>query len=140
MKILRSVLFVFAVLLLAAAAQAQQTNVKAAIPFNFFAGDHMYPAGEYWLMSLPRNDTIVRIGGVEQAPAQNLMSSACSEAAYAKETKLVFRRVGENYFLYQVWAAGCTEGREFSKGRAETMLTRNHEKQDLVIVAANITK
>jgi hypothetical protein len=140
MKILRSVLFVFAVLLLAAAAQAQQTNVRANIPFNFYAGDHMYAAGEYWLTSSFNNDAIVHIGGIEQAPGENLMSNTCRNTAGANETKLVFRRVGENYFLYQVWLAGNLDGREFFKPRAETLLAKNHEKSEIVIIAANITK
>lgn len=140
MKILRSVLFVFAVLLLATAAKAQQTNVRADIPFNFYAGDHMYSAGEYWLTSPSNNDAIIRIGGIEQAPGQNLMSNTCRNTTGAKETKLVFRRVGENYFLYQVWVAGNLDGREFFKTRAETLMAKNHEQSEIVIVAANITK
>jgi len=140
MKILRSVLFVFAALLLTTAAKAQQTNVKADIPFNFFAGGHQYPAGEYWLKSMPTTDAIIHIGGVDDNGTQILLSNACSDTTYAKESKLVFRHVGDNYFLYQVWTAGYGQGREFSRGRAETMLARNHENTEVVIVAANITK
>lgn len=46
MNNLRSVLFALIVLLMATAAQAQQTNVKAKIPFDFVVGDRAYPAGE----------------------------------------------------------------------------------------------
>ena len=140
MKTLRSVLFTLAVLLLAAAAQAQQTNVRADIPFDFFAGNHMYPAGEYWLTSTPTNDAIIRIGGVEETPARNLPTNACMNPTGSKETKLVFRRVGGDYFLYQVWVAGNTEGREFFRTRAETLLAKNGDKPNYVIVAANLAK
>ena len=140
MKTLRSVLFTLTVLLLATAAQAQQTNVRADIPFDFFAGDRMYPAGEYWLTSMPSNDAIVRIGGIDEITTQNLTSNACRNATGSKETKLVFRRVGENYFLYQVWVAGNLDGREFFKTRAETLLAKNHDKSEYVIVAASIAK
>lgn len=140
MKTLRSTLFTLTVLLLATAAQAQQTNVRADIPFNFYAGDRIYPAGEYSLMSIPSNNAVVRIGGVDETPTQSLLSNTCTNVAGAKQTKLVFRRVGENYFLYQVWVAGNLDGREFFKTRAETLLAQNQEKPELVIVAANITK
>jgi hypothetical protein len=52
MKNLRSVIFVLAVLLMATAANAQQTNVKANVPFDFVVGDRAYPAGEYSLKSM----------------------------------------------------------------------------------------
>ena len=139
MKTLRSILLTLAVLLLTTAAQAQQTNVRADIPFNFFAGERMYPAGEYSLTSMPSNDAVVRIGGIDKT-SRNLLSNTCSNVRGAKETKLVFRRVGENYFLYQVWVAGNLEGREFFKTRAERLLAQNREKSEMVIVAANIAK
>jgi hypothetical protein len=47
--------------------------------------------------------------------------------------------VGDNYFLYEIWTAGNLSGREFSKSRAEVLLAQNHEKPELVIVAANIS-
>jgi len=139
MKTLRSILLTLAVLLLATAAQAQQTNVRADIPFNFFAGERMYPAGEYWLTSMPSNDAVVRIGSVDET-SHNLLSNTCSNVTGAKTTKLVFRRVGQNYFLYQVWVAGNQDGREFFKTRAETLLAQNHDKPEMVIVAANIAQ
>jgi hypothetical protein len=50
----------------------------------------------------------------------------------------VFRRLGDNYFLYQVWTEGNTFGREFPMGKAEMQVAKNYSKPELVIVAANI--
>ena len=61
MKNLRSILFSLTILLLATAAQAQTTNVKANIPFDFVVGDHAYPAGEYTVKSLSQNSSALRI-------------------------------------------------------------------------------
>jgi len=33
--------------------------------------------------------------------------------------KLVFHRYGDQYFLYQVWPAGTSTGRQFLKSRSE---------------------
>ena len=54
MKNLRSILLALTVLLLATAAQAQTTNVKASIPFNFVVGNHAYSAGEYTVKSMSK--------------------------------------------------------------------------------------
>jgi CheY-like chemotaxis protein len=65
---------------------------------------------------------------------------ACLSAEPAKKTVLVFRRVGDEYFLYRIWTAGNTAGRELPAPKRETQLARNGEKSEEIIVAANITK
>lgn len=140
MKNLRYALLTLAVLLAAAGVRAQETRVKADIPFDFIAGDRVYPAGQYLLTSLTSDDAVIRIGGNPEVQTVHLLSNSCQSANPSKETKLVFRRMGENYFLHQVWLAGNTNGREFHKSRAEVLLAKNQVKPELVIVAANITK
>ena len=139
MKNLRSVLSVLAVLLMATAAQAQQAKVSAVVPFNFIAGDTVYPAGEYSISSLS-NSPVVRISNTDRDTSAMMLSHACVNAAPSTESKLVFHRIGENYFLYQVWVAGNQSGREFNRTKAEVQLAQNHEQSEQVIVAANITK
>jgi hypothetical protein len=48
--------------------------------------------------------------------------------------------MGSQYFLYQVWREGSTEGREFPISKTEMRLARNSDKPELVIVAANLTR
>ncbi len=55
MKNLRSALLALTVLLLATAAHAQQTNVKADVPFDFVVGDRAYSAGEYTVKSMSQS-------------------------------------------------------------------------------------
>jgi len=50
---------------------------------------------------------------------------------------LVFHRVGDEYFLYQIWTAGSTQGRELPQPKRETELARNGKTDD-VIIAANL--
>jgi hypothetical protein len=140
MNNLRSVLFALIVLLMATAAQAQQTNVKAKIPFDFVVGDRAYPAGEYVLKSMTINDIVIRIDNTQEAVAGNTLSNTGRSITPSATTELVFHGIGDHFFLYQIWTEGNLTGREFSKSREEVQLARNHEKTELVIVAANITR
>jgi hypothetical protein len=138
MKNLRSILLALTVLLLATAAQAQTTNVKASIPFNFVVGDHAYPAGEYTVKSLSQGSAAIRIDNADESEKRVTLSVSCTKGQAADGTTLVFHRMGDSYFLYQVWTAGNSLGREFPMSKKEVQLAKNYNKPELVIVAANI--
>jgi hypothetical protein len=140
MKNLRSVLFTLTVLLLATAAQAQQTKVQANIPFDFVAGDRLYPAGEYTLKSMNDSGVPIRIEGTPEATSAIVSTNPCAGRGPATSTKVVFHRMGDHYFLYQVWTEGNTLGRQFLKSREEMQLAQNHEKPETVMVAAIIAR
>ena len=139
MKSLKSILVVFAALLMAGVAQGQTTKVRAFIPFDFVVGDRAYSAGEYWLQST-RTQGVIQIGDARDSGSVMVLSNACETLAPAEQTKLVFRRMGDNYFLSQVWVEGRTVGREFPRSQVEIKMAQNHEKADAVIVAANLVK
>jgi hypothetical protein len=139
MKNLRSILLALTVLLLATAAQAQTTNVKASIPFDFVVGDHAYSAGEYTVKSLSQGSAAIRIDNADESEKGITLSNACGKVQPADGTTLVFQRLGDNYFLYQVWTEGSSLGRKFPMSKAEVQLAKNNSKPDLVIVAANIS-
>ena len=139
MKNLRSILLALTVLLLATAAQAQTTNVKANIPFDFVVGDHAYSAGEYTVKSLSQISAAIRIDSADESEKGMTLSNACQKAQPATQTTLVFQRLGDNYFLYQVWTERNSLGREFPMSKAQVQLAKNNSKPELVIVAANIS-
>jgi hypothetical protein len=141
MKNLRSILLALTVLLLATAAQAQTTNVKASIPFNFVVGDHAYPAGEYTVKSLSQGSAAIRIDNADESEKGVTLSLSCTKnkGQRADGTTLVFQRMGDSYFLYQVWTAGNSLGREFPMSKKEVQLAKNYSKPELVIVAANLS-
>lgn len=139
MKNLRSTLLGLTVLLLATAAQAQQTNVSATVPFDFMVGDRAYPAGEYTVNSLSGNGIVLRIENIQASDKVIVLTNSCASVQPAAGTKLVFQRFGDNYFLYQVWTAGNSAGREFAMSKAEVHIAKNYGKPELVLVAANIS-
>jgi len=138
MKNLRSALVAFTVLLMATAAHAQQTRVKATVPFNFVAGDRAYPAGDYLFSN---NGTILQVTNTEDAAStEMLLSRPCEKSSPSEKTVVVFHQMGGNYFLQQIWVAGQAHGRELPTSKSEIRLAQNHEKPESVIVAANIAK
>jgi hypothetical protein len=139
MKNLRSVLLALAVLLLATAAQAQTTNVKAKIPFDFTVGNQTYSAGEYTVRSMSQSSSAIRIDNADESEKGITLANVCRSAGTADATTLVFQRLGDNYFLYQVWTDGSNTGREFPMTKTQTRLAKNDSKPELVIVAANIS-
>jgi hypothetical protein len=137
MKNLRSILFALTVLLMASAAQAQQSKVLAYVPFDFVIGDRAYAAGEYLFSN---NDAVLMIRNAEQAKTEATLSHACESATPPAETKLVFDNMGGYYFLRQIWVAGNSRGRELPRSHTEFRLAQNHEKGQSVIVAANTSR
>jgi len=138
MKNLRSVLLALTVLLLATAAQAQTTNVKASIPFDFVVGDHAYTAGEYTAKSMSESSSAIRIDNGDESEKGITLSNECQKGQPATQTTLVFQRLGNNYFLYQIWTEGNSLGRQLRVSKKEAQLAKNDSKPELVIVAANI--
>ena len=57
------------------------------------------------------------------------------------DTKLVFNRYGDQFFLSQVWMAGRTDGQELIKTRRERLLqreiARGSGKPETISIAAH---
>ena len=124
MKNLRSVLLALTALLLATAAHAQTTNVKANIPFDFVVGDHAYSAGEYTVKSISQSSPAIRIDNADESEKGIALANACEKLQPATQTTLVFQRLGNNYFLYQIWTEGNSTGREFRMSKTQVQLAR----------------
>jgi hypothetical protein len=139
MKNLFYTLFASAVLLTATSVQAQQTYVKANIPFDFAVGGRAFPAGDYTVKSISQNG-VMRIDDDQESAKAISLSNTCTSSTPASTTKLVFHRLGDHYFLYQVWTEGNSSGREFPMSKAEVQIAQNSHKAELVIVAANVTR
>jgi len=140
MRNIRFVLLTLTVILMAKATQAQETKLRASVPFDFVVGERVYPLGEYSFQSLAHNDTVIRIDNTQEPAAGNVSSNACTGIKPSSRTKLVFHRIGDNYFLYQVWIEGHLSGREFPRSRMEVQLAQNHVQPELVIVAAKMLR
>ena len=102
-------------------AQSLSNGMRANIPFEFSVGDSKLPAGEYSIRRAQPSsgDTVLVISNVNH-PDSVLPLTNSAQSLNAKDVNtLVFHRYGDQYFLFQVWPAGGTYGRELVKSHRE---------------------
>ena len=140
MKILRSVVFTLGLLLAVSAAHAQSLALSANVPFDFIVGKQVYPAGNYQLRSLNPSESAIIIRNTDDSISSITLTQSCLKTSPAEKTVLMFHRLGNEYFLDQVWVEGSENGRRFFRSPIETQMARNHNEHEAVIVAALITR
>lgn len=107
-------------------AQAQERSLaKANIPFAFTVENVNLPAGTYTISVLPPYNMIKMQSerGGNVAMAQVIPTPARAESS---QSKLVFKRVGDRYFLAQVWEQGNSTHRDLLSGKLEHELAKNN--------------
>jgi hypothetical protein len=125
---------------LAASAQNQR-NVVVNIPFDFTVKGKTLPAGEY---IVSRGSTADKTGMMIERRNGDanaiVLTAPIQSRENQKESRLVFNRYGEHYFLSQVWTSGDSEGRELFKTNQErsleTELARNNARPEMVTLVA----
>ena len=123
-------------LLVTTAASAQTTKMKADIPFKFIVNRATLPAGAYSVESLDEAGSVLAIRGPDPKANSLAMSNSCRSANPASQTKLVFHRYGDQYFLYQVWIQGKTNGREFLPSPREKEVAKDYSMHEVVLIAS----
>ena len=114
-----------------------QEPVVAKIPFQFTAGETTLPAGEYRVEKISDGSPALVIRCTEGSPAIMVVTSPASVNAPQQNSKLIFHRYGNRYFLAQVWSAGSSSGRQLreSAKEKEQLLARNEAPEQVTIVA-----
>ena len=90
---------------MASAAPASAKSVdgtKAQVPFDFYIGDRLAPAGEYAVASLNDDESALRICNGRQG--NTVLTNTASEMGQ-RRPRLVFHKYGDQYFLAAVWGA-----------------------------------
>jgi hypothetical protein len=133
-------------LVLAIMAAAQVTRAQQAIivnvPFEFTAGDTKLPAGEYTVGKPSSDSPVLLIARTDRSEAILVPSNAAQANEAPSDSKLVFHKYGDRYFLAQVWTAGSAHGRELMKSSAEkemALSTRNEKPEQVTLVASLIS-
>ena len=138
MKTLRFTMLALIALLFVAGAKAQG-NVSASVPFDFVVGKQVMPAGNYLVSKLSSNSGL-SIRNTDQSDSRLLLARACQKSNPAEKTMLVFHRVGEQYFLSEIWVEGNTRGISVPTSPLETKMAMSHQASQEVVVAALISK
>jgi len=150
-SVLKKVSLLCAILLVTVVASAQgQTlgsRVRVNIPFDFHIGETKLASGKYSVGRARQNsDDVVISVEDERGRAKALRTSMpVVSRDTTSNAKLVFHRYGDQYFLYQVWPAGATTGRQFPKSHSEReireSLAANSSggKMDSVMIVDTVT-
>ena len=122
-------------LMAAGAAYAQlgsKAEVRANVPFDYKVGNAAMTAGNCSIRAAGTADVLaIRCAGSE---AKLALTSLVSGKP-ATETKLVFHKYGDEYFLAQIWIEGENTGRQFPRTRTENELMSKTEPDSVVILA-----
>ena len=120
-------------LLTTASAYAQTIDVRADVPFKFVVAGRAMPKGEYTIRTLDSIDHALSIRGEGQKPSIFLANSCVSLKSV--QTKLVFNRYGDQYFLSEIWTEGTDAGYQLARSRRELEMARNDMVERLVVLA-----
>ena len=113
----------FSILALVAAvgtARAQSpVNISVDVPFDFYVGEQLMPAGRYTVKRAVKNtSSTLLIAGAEDGERATATTAPIA-GREARQSALVFHRYGDDYFLRSAWTVGETEGREFKASKLE---------------------
>jgi hypothetical protein len=112
-------------------------EMRAHVPFAFTVGGKTLPAGDYTVRILnPTSDRKTLQIRSTSGRVSAMVQTVGVNAALAKNTKLVFRRYGEQYFFAQAQMAGDTTSLAATKTRAERATQRAMKRPDSNTVVA----
>ena len=115
--------------------RSSQQLMKVNIPFAFGVEDYFLPAGEYLVLTVTpeRSIRITSTDGKHSAIVNTLPNYAKAPSA---NSRLVFHRYGDEYFLTQVWTAGQNVARNpLSTKRAMEIASSGGTPETLTVVA-----
>ncbi len=107
-------------------------EVRAKVPFDYKVGNATMKAGACSIRGAGTPNVLaIRSNGSEAA----LLLSRAVNGRAATETKLVFSKYGEQYFLSQIWVEGEATGVQLPKTRAERELMSKATPDSVIILA-----
>lgn len=128
---LRTISMLSLLLVLAAVsvnAQGRSENsIASNIPFDFAVDNTKLPAGNYTLQRIALTssyDWVVIKRADGQGDSHTVMTMPRRTSEVQKQSKLIFNRYDDQYFLSQVWMAGSDTGRDLFQSRNERNLAK----------------
>ena len=97
---------------------------SAQIPFEFIVGATTVSAGEYIVSSANQDGSALLIRNANGHEATIQLTHSIQSRRNKAESRFVFHRYGQTYFLAEVWQAGDSTGWELSPSKAERALQR----------------
>jgi hypothetical protein len=122
-------------------AQAQEMMV-ANIPFDFVADNVTLPAGEYSVKVAAPGRTVLLIDRKDATASAFMNTNAATKNEIQTESKMIFNRYGDRYFLSELWTAGSSRGRRLLKSAREKEMAQiaKSETQGQVTLVAGLPR
>ncbi len=111
------------VLATAAASYAQMAHrVEAIVPFEFTVSGKLLPDGKY----IVTRDTLgfLKIESLDGSTAELALALYARSNTPKREATLVFDRIGDHYFLSQIWEPGNDAGVQIPRCKTERDLIK----------------
>jgi len=123
-------------LLLAASSAFAQTHLRANIPFDFIVDKAKLAAGEYDISTLGfATEKTLLLRNSDAKTARMINVNVVQANRPASQTKLVFQRYGDRYFLSQIWVEGRDIGRELPRSAREAELALDYSPTKVFVLA-----
>ena len=124
-----------------ASANAQLSYpVRAKIPFAFSMGDKKLQAGQYTFSRMSADGKVMLVSSVAGNSSVFQPIFKIEVLTAKNESKLVFHRYGDQYFLEQIWIAGELEGTEVPESRSERTVRQQLAKTHESNLSRKVTK
>ena len=105
-------------------------SVVLTIPFDFKVADKTLPAGDYIVRrSTQYSREGLQILRKDSGAGAFVLTTSIQRRAVSENSRLIFNRYDDKYFLSQVWTAGNNYGRGMSKSGRERSLEREIAKK-----------
>lgn len=115
-----------------------QDHLVVTVPFDFAAGRVNLPAGDYTVKATPANGMIMLLNRNDAEISAIIPANAAVAAGIQTQSKLVFNRYGDRYFLSQIWTAGNSRGKQLLKSdrEKEAALVARAASDQVILVAS----
>ena len=104
---------------------------RADIPVNFHVAGQTKPSGKYTLDRPTSTNGMVLVRSLNGGKAVYAISNGKQAKSTPENTKLVFRRYGDQYFLAQIWAKGDQAGILFPVTKEEKKVINSRPDRHL---------
>lgn len=121
--------------------QAQQP-LLVNIPFAFTAGKTVLPPGQYRVEKWSTSGMLLKIQSTDNSDVVFVLAMSAETTEPQHESKLIFHRYANEYFLSQVWSGGSKIGRQLPKSdreKRQALALARYTSPDEVTIVARLT-
>jgi hypothetical protein len=98
-------------------------TIEADVPFAFIVGEKTFPAGKYTVKRADdTNPGVLEIGNNNGRGTIFFEVETAQAKENPRQTKLIFDKIGDQYFLAEIWASDTIVGYRLRKTNAERSL------------------